>query len=358
MKTNVLIFRLLALAFVLTMSYGISTAQSECGSSDTEKVKDLLNKALECENAGDEAGHDKAMNEIARMHVELLENYLQQPIPAPNGTYCDKDNAMTDYIGCLLKLTARVELTAGSDDLTKKGMDKVNEAIDKWTTNFAYSVPPSGNEELCKKYLACIFKAMAQRELTGIPHSETDEILKARADEIMKKGCKKCETSWMAMAKVDISWRTDDETVNIAGNAGWDNFYIIVNMSELEDNCMTIVNDDRYTFPYACDGGVVSHKGGKFNPRLQLIQANSTFATEMVGADLILCSSDTHNPADLRINCYMGFDNHGQQFNIPIADKVQTIKKRKPFTVTATETNEEVPSYTAKLKIMFFPVWK
>lgn len=350
--------KVINLIFILIVSIGTSQAQSSCGSLDVEKVNDLLKQAVEFENAGNDSEHDRVMAEIAQMNVEQLEDYLLQSIPSPNGTYCNKENAMIDYLGCLYKLTARVELTADNGDLTARGMERANETVDLWTTHFAHSVPPIGNDKLCREYLACIFKAMEQRELMGITHSETDDLLQAKADEIMKNGCKKCEVSWMAVAKVDITWRADDEVVNIAGNASWDNFYIIVNMSELEDKCMSIDNDDRYTFPYACDGGVVSHKGGKFTPTLQLIQANKTFATEMIDGDLILCCSDTHNPSDLRMMCYMGFDNHGQQFDIPIADNVQSIKDRKPFTVSATEKNEEVPSYNAKLKVMFFPVWK
>lgn len=357
MKNANQFFRPIFFILLFLLSFGFSMAQSSCGTLDTQKVKELLRKALECENAGDDAGHDKAMSEIAQLNVDQLENYLKLPIPKPDGTYCNKENAMIDYLGCLYALTQRAELTADNNSLTQTAMKTANEVIDLWTTNFAYTVPPSGNEELCRKYLACIFKAMAQRELTGIPHSEADDILQAKADEIMKKGCKNCETAWMAIARVDITWRADDEVINIAGNATWNNFYIILNRSELEDKCMTIENDDRNTFPYACDGGVITNKGGKFNPQLQLLHANETFATEMTNADLMLCCSNTNDPCDLKLTCYMGFDNHGQQFNAPIADRVQSIKNRKPFSVTVTETNDEIPSYRANLKIMFFPVW-
>jgi hypothetical protein len=356
MKSKTLI-KLYTTVAILFFACQISQAQSSCGSHSDAEYESILKKAADAAISGNETDHDKFMDDARTLIMDDIMLAVSQPMPSTNGLYCRK-NPVTDYAACCLKLSARSELLGVGNMYPEVALRRAKEAIDFWTKEFANTMPPAGDEQLCRDYLKCIYKAMAQRELMGIEHSETDDLLQAKADEILKKGCKACETRWMAFAQVDISWQSDEETVKMAGNASWENFFIIVNMPELEDRCMTIDNDDRLTFPFACDGGVISNKGGKFNPQLQLTRGDATFAKSMVDASIILCCSDTHNPSNLRMLCYMGFDNHGQQFEIPIADKVGAIKNRKPFTVTMIETNEEIPSYKANLKVMFFPVWK
>ena len=171
------------------------------------------------------------------------------------------------------------------------------------------------------------------------------DLLQAKADEIIKKGCNPCETKWVAVGKVDINWVSDDEHVSISGYAQWVNFHLIANRSELEDKCMHLNYDDRLTFPYACDGGVISHKGGKIQTTLVMADGDNTFATDMIEGDLIICASNTLNPKDLYLRAYLGFSDHGQSVEVSLAHHISAIKARKPFKVTETVINEEIPSY-------------
>lgn len=350
---------LLVIALIITLfNARTSLAQSTCGNLDMQKVEALLKEAEHLEMTGDEHGSKRLLDEASQMYVVDLEQFLNKPIPDPQGQYC-KPNPTTEYIGCLFKLTARVELAAAENNtgLINRAMERANEAVDLWTTKLAYSIAPVGNN-LCSDYLACLYKALAQRELIGLKHSETDDLLQAKADEILKKGCNPCSVKWMAIADVDINWKRDDENVTMRGRATWENFYIMLNQSDLDNKCMSIEYDDRRTFPFACDEAVVTGKGGDFpKPVLELLDADKTFAQSMIDADIVLCCSETHDPRDLKIISYLGFDNHGEQVIIPIADKVEMIKNRKPFSVSQTVTNNDVPTYMAKFRFKFIPVW-
>lgn len=119
---------------------------------------------------------------------------------------------------------------------------------------------------------------------------------------------------------------------------------------------MHLEYDDRITFPYACDGGVVSHKGGKITTRLHLTDGDDTFAKEMVEGDLIICGDNTVAATELRLISYLGFDETGQSVEISLTPHLSAIKARRPFSVSKTVTNEEIPSYRAKFKFMFYPV--
>jgi len=349
-----LIFKTLAVAVFVISLYNQSKGQSsQCSQLDEARVAELLREAAQLEQSGDEAGSQALMEQAARLtEVDLLQA-IEQPIPDPQGLFC-KDNPTVRHIACLLKLTARVELT-GYSDLSARGMQRAMEGVDYWTTQFAHTTPPEGND-LCKDYLACIFKAMAQRELIGIEHTDVDDLLQAKADEIIKKGCNPCETKWVAVGKVDINWVSDDEHVSISGYAQWVNFHLIANRSELEDKCMHLNYDDRLTFPYACDGGVISHKGGKIQTTLVMTDGDNTFATDMIEGDLIICASNTLNPKDLYLRAYLGFSDHGQSVEVSLAHHISAIKARKPFKVTETVINEEIPSYKAKFEFMFYPI--
>ncbi len=354
MNTNILIIKsLFIFLFVLIIAGSMHAQNSSCSQLDEAKVAELLKEAARLELAGDEDGSQALMEQAAQLTDADLLQAIEQPIPDPQGLYC-KDNPTVRHIACILKLTARVEMT-GNADLSARGMKRAQEGVELWTTQFAYTIPPVG-DELCKDYLACIFKAMAQRELINIPHNEVDDLLQAKADEILEKGCEPCETKWVAVGKVDIEWTNDDEHVTIAGYAQWQNFHLIANLSQLEEECMHLNYDDRLTFPYACDGGVVSHKGGKIQKSLHMTDGDQTFAKEMVDADLIICASNTIAPTDLSLHAYLGFDEHGQSVVISLANQTTAIKARRPFTVSAIVTNDEIPSYKANFKFMFYPI--
>lgn len=354
MNANILIIKsLFIFFFVLIIAGSLQAQNSSCSQLDEAKVAELLREAARLEQAGDEAGSQALMEQAAQLTDADLLQAIQQPIPDPQGLYC-KDNPTVRYIACILKLTARVELT-GNADLSARGMKRAQEGVELWTTQFAYTIPPVG-DELCKDYLACIFKAMAQRELINVTHNEVDDLLQAKADEILEKGCNPCETKWVAVGKVDIEWTNDDEHITIAGYAQWQNFHLIANLSELEDKCMHLDYDDRLTFPYACDGGVVSHKGGKLQKTMHLTDGDQTFATDMVDADLIICASNTIAPTDLSLHAYLGFSEHGQSVLISLVNQTAAIKARRPFTVSATVTNDEIPSYKANFEFMFYPI--
>ncbi len=163
----------------LTLSLGYASsglAQSpSCSTLDENQVREMMREATRLEQSGDEAGAQDLMNQVAEMYEADLTQALQQPIPDPAGLYC-KPNPTTDYVACVLKLTARVELTGNNPTLAEQGMARASQGIDFWTSQFAHTVPPVGNN-LCKDYLACIFKAMAQRELIALEHSQTDDLL-------------------------------------------------------------------------------------------------------------------------------------------------------------------------------------
>ena len=354
MNANILIIKsLFIFLFVLIIAGSVHAQNSSCSQLDEAKVAELLKEAVRLELAGDEDGSQALMEQAAQLTDADLLQAIEQPIPDPQGLYC-KDNPTVRHIACILKLTARVEMT-GNADLSARGMKRAQEGVELWTTQFAYTIPPVG-DELCKDYLACIFKAMAQRELINIPHNEVDDLLQAKADEILEKGCEPCETKWVAVGKVDIEWTNDDEHVTIAGYAQWQNFHLIANLSQLEEECMHLNYDDRLTFPYACDGEVVSHKGGKIQKSFHMTDGDQTFAKEMVDADLIICASNTIAPTDLSLQAYLGFDEHGQSVVISMVDQTAAIKARRPFTVSATVTNDEIPSYKANFKFMFYPI--
>ncbi|MBK9291387.1 MAG: hypothetical protein IPM52_07155 [Bacteroidetes bacterium] len=344
---------ILALLLLLSV-FSVSIAQnSPCSKLDETKVAELLREAARLEKEGDEDGSQALMTEIGLLYNADLEQAIQQPIPDPQGLYC-KVNPTVRHIACILKLTARVELM-GNPELSARGMQRAKEGVEFWTTQFAYTMPPEGNER-CNEYLACIFKALSQRYLIGVEHNEVDDLLWAKANVIMEKGCNPCETKWVAVGKVDIEWRNEDEHVTMAGYAQWENFHLIVNLSQLEEQCMHLKYDDRLTFPYACDGGVVSHKGGKITTRLTLTDPDPTFATEIIDGDLTICSENTLAPKELRLISYIGFNGHGESVQINMTDKIALIKARKPFEVSATVGNEEIPSYQARFKFMFYPV--
>lgn len=340
--------------FVAILSVTAYAQSASCSQLDETRVGELLREAARLEQAGDEAGSQELMAEVGRMFEADLEQALEQPIPDPQGLFC-KDNPTVRHIACILKLTARVELAGLNDELNDRGMQRAKDGVELWTTQFAYTTPPVG-DRLCKEYLACIFKALAQRELIAIEHNEVDDLLWAKANEIMEKGCDPCETKWVAVGKVDIEWQTDDEHVTIAGYAQWENFHLIANISELEDKCMHFEYDDRITFPYACDGGVISHKGGKIKTRLTLTDADETFAKEIVDAHLTICAENTVAPKELRLLSYIGFSETGQSVEIDLTGNISSIKARRPFTVTKVVRIEETPSYIAKFKFMFYPV--
>ncbi len=354
MKNNTTLSAFTILLLLVLSVFSLSYAQnSSCSKLNESEVAGLLRQAAELEQSGDEAGAKALMEQAARLTEADLLQAIEQPFPDPQGLYC-KDNPTVRHIACLLKLTARVELT-GNSDLSARGMQRAAEGVDFWTSQFAHTPVPEGND-LCREYLACIFKAMAQRELIGIEHSAVDDLLQAKADEILKKGCNPCETKWVAVGKVDINWVSDDEHVSISGYAQWVNFHLIANLPELEDKCMHLNYDDRLTFPYACDGGVISHKGGKITTTLTMTDGDNTFATDMIEGDLIICASNTLNPKDLYLRAYLGFSDHGQSVEVSLVNHLSAIKSRKPFKVTETVTNEEVPSYNAKFVFLFYPV--
>ncbi len=327
---------------------------SPCSQLDEAKVGELLREAARLEEAGDEAGSQAMMEQLGHLIEADLEQAILQPIPDPQGLYC-KDNPTVRHIACILKLTARAELAGINNDLHDRGMQRAREGVELWTTQFAYTIPPVG-DELCRDYLACIFKAMAQRELINITHNEVDDLLQAKADEILEKGCEPCETKWVAVGKVEIEWTKDDDHITVAGYAQWENFHLIANISELEDKCMHLEYDDRLTFPYACDGGVISHKGGKITTHLTMTDGDETFAQDIVDGTLTICAENTVAPKELRLLSYIGFSETGQSVEINLTSYIPTIKARKPFTVSAIVRNEEIPSYQARFRFMFYPI--
>ena len=355
MKIKPLIISFALILLIVVFQSITAQAQSiSCSQLDETRVGELLREAARLEQSGDEAGAQNLMNQVAEMYEADLFQALQQPIPDPAGLYC-KPNPTTDYVACVLKLTGRVELTGNNPSLTEQGMARASQGIDFWTTQFAHTVPPVG-DELCKDYLACIFKALAQRELIAIEHSETDDLLWAKANEILEKGCEPCETKWVAVGQINMEWHNDDEHVTIAGYAQWENFHLIPHLSELEETCMHLEYDDRKTFPYACDGGVVSHKGGKITTRLHMTDGDNTFAKEMVDGKLIICGDNTVAATELRLISYLGFDETGQSAEISLTPHLSAIKARRPFSVSTVVTNDEIPSYRAKFKFMFYPI--
>jgi hypothetical protein len=355
MKVNILIKKTLLTSLFVLIMIGLMQAQnSPCSQLDETKVSELLREAARLEEAGDEAGSQAMMEQLGHLIEADLEQAILQPIPDPQGLYC-KDNPTIRHIACILKLTARAELAGINNDLHDRGMQRAREGVELWTTQFAYTIPPVG-DELCRDYLACIFKAMAQRELINITHNEVDDLLQAKADEILEKGCDPCETKWVAVGKVDIEWTNDDEHITIAGYAQWENFHLIANISELEDKCMHLEYDDRLTFPYACDGGIISHKGGKITTHLTMTDGDETFAQDIVDGTLTICAENTVAPRELRLLSYIGFSEFGQSVEINLTNQIPTIKARRPFTVTEVVTNEEIPSYQARFKFMFYPV--
>jgi hypothetical protein len=334
---------------------GLMQAQnSPCSQLDEAKVGELLREAARLEEAGDEAGSQAMMEQLGHLIEADLEQAILQPIPDPQGLYC-KDNPTVRHIACILKLTARAELAGINNDLHDRGMQRAREGVELWTTQFAYTIPPVG-DELCRDYLACIFKAMAQRELINITHNEVDDLLQAKADEILEKGCDPCETKWVAVGKVEIEWTNDDDHITVAGYAQWENFHLIANISELEDKCMHLEYDDRLTFPYACDGGVISHKGGKITTHLTMTDGDETFAQDIVDGTLTICAENTVAPKELRLLSYIGFSETGQSVEINLTSYISSIKARRPFTVSEVVRIDESPSYQARFKFMFYPV--
>lgn len=138
--------------------FSVSYAQnSSCSKLNESEVAGLLRQAAQLEQSGDDAGAKVLMEQAARLAEAELLQAIEQPFPDPQGLYC-KDNPTVRHIACLLKLTARVELT-GNSDLSARGMQRAAEGVDFWTSQFAHTSIPKGND-LCREYLACIYKAM------------------------------------------------------------------------------------------------------------------------------------------------------------------------------------------------------
>ncbi len=328
----------------------------QCGTHSDAEYENLLKEAENQANSGNEAQSDKLMQDAGMLVMEDISLAVSIPIPGPQGQFC-MPNPTTEYIDCLMKLGTRAEYLGVGNKYPEVAMNRAIEAIDQWTTQLSNTKPPVG-DALCKEFLNCLMKALAQRELVGLSGAETDRKLQAMIDEILKKGCNPCSVKWMAIAEARISWHSGDEIVTMKGRATWENFYIMLNQLELENKCMTIDYDDRLTFPFACIESVVTGKGENFpKPLLELLDGDKTFAKSMADASIVLCCQKTDNPADLKIISYIGFDNHGEQVIIPISDKVVAINKRRYFTVNQTVTKDEIPTYRAEFTFKFIPVW-
>jgi hypothetical protein len=114
--------------------------------------------------------------------------------------------------------------------------------------------------------------------------------------------------------------------------------------------------DESKTFPYACDGGVVTHKGGRITTRLHMTDGDDTFAKEMVEGNLIICGDNTVLANELRLISYLGFDETGQSAEISLTEFIPAIKARKSFRVSSLVTDEAFPSFLAKFTFMFYPI--
>ncbi len=339
-------------------------AQTQCGIHSDKEYAAIYKQAKDAELSGNYDLHNQLMESVKTLVMDDIMNVVSlTDFPPTNGLYC-QPNPLTDYAACCLKLAARAEMMGVGNKYPEEAMRRAEKAVDIWTTEFAQTSPPAG-EEKCKKYVQCLIKAMAQRELIGLKHSATDDKLKANLDKIIKEGCDDpCNTLWMAYAKVNISWQTDNKSVTMSGMATWNKLGIIVNLPDLEEKCMSLNYDGRITFPRACDGGVIN--GSSIDAdNVQLIDGDQTFAENMVKeTDLVLCASETLYAKDLWLNCYMGFSEHGASFRIPISDKKEAIKNRKPFSVTTNECSnhqeviQEVPSYKVSFSIHFYPIWE
>jgi hypothetical protein len=353
----------IVLGLLMVFNYVENQAQTQCGVHSDEEYGTIYKQAQDAELSGNYDLHDQLMESVKTLVMDdIMAVVSLTDFPPTNGLYC-QPNPLTDYAACCLKLAARAEMMGVGNQYPEVAMRRAEEAVDIWTTEFAQTSPPAG-EEKCKKYVECLFKAMAQRELIALEHSATDDKLKANLDKILEEGCDDpCNTLWMAFAKVNISWQTDDDTVTMSGMATWDKIGIIVNLPDLEENCMMFDYDSRITFPRACDGGVINGSSIEADV-LQLIDGDSTFAEYMVeDTDLVLCATETLYAADLRMSCYMGFSEHGATFSIPLNDHKDAIKKRKPFSVSTSESNnyqdviQELPSYRTSFSIHFYPIW-
>lgn len=345
------------------ISFIENKAQNQCGTHTDEEYGAIYKQAKDAELSGNHDLHDQLMESVKTLVMDDIMTVVSlTDLPETNGLYC-KPNPLTEYAACCLKLAARAEMMGVGNQYPEVAMQRANEAVDKWTTEFSQIAPPAG-EEKCKEYVQCLIKAMAQRELIGIPHSATDDKLKDNFDKVLKEGCDDpCNTTWMAFAKVNISWQTDDDSVSMSGMATWNKFGIIVNLPFLEENCRMFDYDSRITFPRACDGGVIN---GSFieADEVQMFDGDDTFAQYMVeNNDLVLCATETLYANDLRLTCYMGFSEHGATFEIPLESYKESIKKRRPFLVSTNETNnyqevlQEVPTYKTSFSIHFYPVW-
>lgn len=357
-------FLKIVLGFFIFFNYTINQAQTQCGVHSDEEYGAIFKQAQEAELSGDYDLHDQLMESAKTLVMDdIMAAVSLTDFPSTNGLYC-QPNPLTDYAACCLKLAARAEMMGVGNRYPEVAMRRAQEAVDIWTTEFAQTSPPPGKEK-CKKYIECLLKSMAQRELIALEHSATDDKLQANLDKILAEGCDDpCNTTWMAFAKVNISWQTDDETVTMSGMATWDKIGIIVNLPDLEDNCMLFDYDSRITFPRACDGGVINGSSIEADV-LQLIDGDSTFAEYMVeDTDLVLCASETLNVTDLSMTCYMGFSAHGASFHIPLVNYIESIKNRQPFSVSTNETNnfdeikQEVPTYQVSFSIHFYPIWE
>jgi hypothetical protein len=351
------------LGLLMVFNFVENQAQTQCGVHSDEEYAAIYKQAHDAELSGNYDLHDQLMESVKTLVMDDIMNVVSlTDLPETNGLYC-KPNPLTEYAACCIKLASKAEMMGIGNQYPEVAMKRANEAVDKWTTEFSQVSPPAGKEK-CEEYVQCLIKAMAQRELIGLEHSATDDKLKENLDKILKEGCDEpCNTLWMAYAKVNISWQTDEESVTMSGMATWNKFGIIVNMPYLEENCMMFNYDSRITFPRACDGGVIGGSSIEADV-LQLINGDSTFAEYMVeDTDLVFCATETLYAKDLRMSCYMGFSNHGATFDIPLESHKESIKKRRPFSVSTNECNnhqevlQEVPTYKTSFSIYFYPIW-
>jgi hypothetical protein len=338
-------------SFSLLLLLNFSLFAQSCGDYSESDYNAIFQSISEAQNAGNESEAKSNIDQAKTMVINDLFYLVNEPIPSAVGQFC-KSGELSNYMNCLNNLASKGEFLGVESNITDAARNRHKEAVEQWTTELANaSVPFSAKP--CEDYLRCLFKAQMDRDLAGIAKNATDTKLQQKIDEILLKGCEPCSTKWMIIAQVDIYWSNPDgEVFTMKGRATWDVVDIVLDENKYQAKCH-MMGMQTPMLP------TVRYAGARMpQPTLELLDGDETFAQQMVDADLDLDVESTDLLNTIELNAYLGFDNHGQSFHLPMKDKLFNIENRLPFSVNVTaDYYEEVPTYKGTLSVYFTPVF-
>lgn len=292
-----------------------------------------------------------------------LANVLSQPIPDPMGLFC-KSNPTTDYMKCLNRLSVYASLLYAEDNTAE--MEKLAQAADLWTTQFAFSNPPLDADEYCRVYAPCVHRAMVERYIFEVPPSHVDEILESliEFDDTFNDvaGCGPCSVRWTVFAEARASFLTSCGTAtgnrraSIGAAAQFPVFNFVIDRESFETDCLRLDESGGFIDPY----GPYPTLPDDFEPLLEaqdtwLLDTDHCWATEAGGARLEIAGSPDTNDLYLYFSILIEPDPTQLSLHQPLNDFIGHIRKRRPFLISGEWEADDGSGYRERITLRFLP---